>query len=299
MINYNWHPYCNYLTREDAMVKTKTEERATTNNLSAYLMQLGGDRLLTAEEEKGLSRRILKGDQKARETLIKANLRLVVKIAKGYLSNEMDLLDLIQEGNLGLIKAADKFDFKKDVRFSTYASFWIKQSIARALSNKSRMIRLPHRKEEKLRKITRAQNKLSKDFGREPDAIEIAEETRLHEEEIEGILRLPDKVLSIESTHDDNSYSLKNIVEDPKYNPDYMVMRNYLKERTLEMLRILTQKEKKVLLMRYSFFSGEKNTLKDIGMKLAISPETVRQIEMRALKKIREHFSHLKDFILD
>jgi RNA polymerase primary sigma factor len=269
------------------------------NNLSAYLMQLGKDRLLTADEEKGLSRRILKGDAQAREVLIRANLRLVVKIAKGYLSNDMELLDLIQEGNMGLIKAADKFDFKKNVRFSTYASFWIKQSIARALSNKSRIIRLPHRKEEKLRKITRAQNKLSKDYGREPVSVELAVETRLEEDEIEDILQLPDKVLSIESVHDSESYSLKSVVEDPKYNPDYMVMRKYLREKTQEMLKILTQKEKKILLMRYSFFSGEKNTLKDIGEKLAISPETVRQIEMRALKKIREHFSHLKEFIVD
>jgi len=281
------------------MVKTDSDKKQTINNLTAYLMQLGKDKLLTAEEEKGLSQRILKGDKKAREVLINANLRLVVKIAKGYLSNDMELIDLIQEGNLGLIKAADKFDFKKNVRFSTYASFWIKQSIARALSNKSRMIRLPHRKEEKLRKITRAQNKLSKDFGRTPDVLELAVETRLEEDEIDRILKLPDKVLSIESTHDETNYSLKNVVEDPKYNPDYLVMRNYLREKTQEMLKILTEKEKKVLLMRYSFFSGEKNTLKDIGQKLSISPETVRQIEMRALKKIREHFSHLKEFIWD
>jgi RNA polymerase primary sigma factor len=281
------------------MVKTDSDKKQTINNLTAYLMQLGKDKLLTAEEEKGLSKRILKGDKKAREVLINANLRLVVKIAKGYLSNDMELIDLIQEGNLGLIKAADKFDFKKNVRFSTYASFWIKQSIARALSNKSRMIRLPHRKEEKLRKITRAQNKLSKDFGRTPDVLELAVETRLEEDEIDRILKLPDKVLSIESTHDETNYSLKNVVEDPKYNPDYLVMRNYLREKTQEMLKILTEKEKKVLLMRYSFFSGEKNTLKDIGQKLSISPETVRQIEMRALKKIRDHFSHLKEFILD
>ena len=281
------------------MVKTDSDKKQSINNLTAYLMQLGKDKLLTAEEEKGLSQRILKGDKKAREVLINANLRLVVKIAKGYLSNDMELIDLIQEGNLGLIKAADKFDFKKNVRFSTYASFWIKQSIARALSNKSRMIRLPHRKEEKLRKITRAQNRLSKDFGRTPDVLELAVETRLEEDEIDRILKLPDKVLSIESTHDETNYSLKNVVEDPKYNPDYLVMRNYLREKTQEMLKILTEKEKKVLLMRYSFFSGEKNTLKDIGQKLSISPETVRQIEMRALKKIREHFSHLKEFIWD
>ena len=212
----------------------------------------------------------------------------------------MDLLDLIQEGNLGLIKAADKFDFRKNVRFSTYASFWIKQSIARALSNKSRLIRLPHRKEEKLRKVTRAQQKLSKDFGRTADNSELATETKIDQDEIRAILNLPDKVLSIESSgNNDDSFSLKNTVEDPKYNPDNIVMKNYLKEKTEEMLDILTEKEKKVLLYRYSFLKGEKYTLKDIGDKLLISPETVRQIELRALKKIREHFSHLKEFLRD
>lgn len=278
---------------------TIKKEPRSESNLSAYLYQLKKDKLLTADEEKSLSKKILQGDGQARETLIKSNLRLVVKIAKGYISREMDLLDLIQEGNLGLIKAADKFDFRKNVRFSTYASFWIKQSIARALSNKSRLIRLPHRKEEKLRKVTRAQQKLSKDFGRTADNSELATETKIDQDEIRAILNLPDKVLSIESSNNDDSYSLKNTVEDPKYNPDNIVMKNYLKEKTEEMLDILTEKEKKVLLYRYSFLKGEKYTLKDIGEQLLISPETVRQIELRALKKIREHFSHLKEFLRD
>ena len=278
---------------------TIKKEPRSESNLTAYLYQLKKDKLLTADEEKSLSKKILQGDGQARETLIKSNLRLVVKIAKGYISREMDLLDLIQEGNLGLIKAADKFDFRKNVRFSTYASFWIKQSIARALSNKSRLIRLPHRKEEKLRKVTRAQQKLSKDFGRTADNSELATETKIDQDEIRAILNLPDKVLSIESSNNDDNYSLKNTVEDPKYNPDNIVMKNYLKEKTEEMLDILTEKEKKVLLYRYSFLKGEKYTLKDIGEQLLISPETVRQIELRALKKIREHFSHLKEFLRD
>jgi RNA polymerase primary sigma factor len=281
------------------MEMTIKKEPRSENNLTTYLYQLKKDKLLTADEEKSLSKKILQGDGQARETLIKSNLRLVVKIAKGYISREMDLLDLIQEGNLGLIKAADKFDFRKNVRFSTYASFWIKQSIARALSNKSRLIRLPHRKEEKLRKVTRAQQKLSKDFGRTADNSELATETKIDQDEIRAILNLPDKVLSIESSNNDDSYSLKNTVEDPKYNPDNIVMKNYLKEKTEEMLDILTEKEKKVLLYRYSFLKGEKYTLKDIGEQLLISPETVRQIELRALKKIREHFSHLKEFLRD
>ena len=269
------------------------------SNLTAYLYQIRNDRLLTADEEKDLSKRILKGDKIARENLINSNLRLVVKIARGYLTHDMDLLDLIQEGNLGLIKAAEKFDFRKNVRFSTYASFWIKQSIARALSNKSRMIRLPHRKEEKLRKISKASQKFSKLNGRTPDTDELSSETKIDEREIRSILRLPEKVLSIESATEGDSYSLKGILQDSKYDPDFIVMRKYLREKTSEMLQILTEKERKVLLYRYSFINGKKYTLKDIGETLGISPETVRQIELKALKKIREHFSHLKELLWD
>jgi RNA polymerase primary sigma factor len=275
----------------------QTEIKDSSSNLNAYLVQIRNDRLLTADEEKALSKRILAGDEHARECLINSNLRLVVKIARGYLTHDMELIDLIQEGNLGLIKAAEKFDFRKNVRFSTYASFWIKQSIARALSNKSRMIRLPHRKEEKLRKIAKASQRFSKINGRSPDACELSSETKIDEQEIASIMRLPEKVLSIESAEESSSYSLKSVLQDSKYNPDYIVMRKYLREKTAEMLEILTEKERNVLLYRYSFINGKKYTLKDIGEKLSISPETVRQVEMKALKKIREHFSHLQELL--
>lgn len=275
------------------------EANGFRNSLNAYLFNIRGDRLLSAEEEQSLSRRVLQGDGNARERLINSNLRLVVKIAKGYLSHDMDLNDLIQEGNMGLIRAAEKFDFRKNVRFSTYASFWIKQSIARALSNKSRMIRLPHRKEEKLRKIARASQRLSRDSGQEPDASRLSAETSIDETEINNILRLPDRVLSMDSIDEKEGFSLKNVVEDPKYNPDYLVMRNYLREKTRQMLDILAEKERKVILYRYAFVNGRKYTLKDVGETLRISPETVRQVEIRALRKIREHFSHFKDFLYE
>jgi RNA polymerase primary sigma factor len=271
--------------------------REQDNCLNTYLYQISSDKLLTAEEEKRLSKRILRGDTNARKILINSNLRLVVKIAKGYLSHDMELLDLIQEGNVGLIKAAEKFDFKKNVRFSTYASFWIRQSIARAISNKSRMIRFPHRKEERLRKITKAQQRLIRDLGRDPDVEEIAGETSLEETEVKSILTLPDKVVSFESFAESDHCSIGHVIEDPKYSPDYTVMRDYLREKTHQMLAILSEREKQVLLLRYSFLQGEHFTLKEIGKKLEISPETVRQIEMKALHKIRDHFSHLKEFL--
>jgi RNA polymerase primary sigma factor len=146
--------------------------------LRAYFTQIKRSRLLTFEEELALSRRVMEGDDSARQTLIEANLRLVVRIAKKYMTRDVSLLDLIQEGNLGLIKAASKYDFRKNVRFSTYASWWIKQAIVRALSNKRRTIRLPHRKEEKLRKINKAYNALSQELKRAPNIEEIARELR-------------------------------------------------------------------------------------------------------------------------
>lgn len=282
------------MVNTEAALKERDIEKS---GLNLYLSKIRSDRLLTADEEKLLSKRILEGDTRAREKLIRANLRLVVRIARGYLTSDMELLDLIQEGNVGLIKAAEKFDFSKNVRFSTYASFWIKQSIARALSNKSRLIKLPHRKEESLRKISKASQRLSKVIGRIPEVEELAEETLLKEEEIKKILRLPDRILSIDAAEESNHMPLRNILTDSSYDPGYIVMRNYLREKTREMLTILGENERNVLLLRYSFINGKKYTLKDIGAKLGISPETVRQIEIKALRKIREHFSDLKELL--
>lgn len=274
--------------------------RLTDDSLKNYLKSIKDGELLSAEEEVELSKRIIKGDQEARKRFINANLRLVVKIARNYVTPGMDLLDLIQEGNLGLIKATDKFDFRKNARFSTYASFWIKQSITRAISSKSRFIRLPHRKDEKLRRVTKVQSKISREKGREPNIEELSKEANLTEEEVKTILNLPDNVVSIESSgKTDEGYDLHNIINDDKYNPDRYVLRNYLREKAKEMLEILSEREKKVLFMRYSFFTGQKYTLKEIGEELSTSPETVRQIELRALRKIREHFAHLKEFLSD
>ena len=234
-------------------------EKESYGGLNTYLYQISGDKLLSAEEEKKLSRRILGGDEEARKTLINSNLRLVVKIAKGYLTHDMELLDLIQEGNVGLIKAAEKFDFRKNVRFSTYASFWIRQSIARAISNKSRMIRFPHRKEERLRKISKAQQRLTESLGRDPNLSELAGETKIQEKDVRSILAMPDRVVSVESMSDLDAFSLKNTIEEKKYSPDYIVMRNYLKDKTRQMLTILDEREKKVLLLRYSFLRERQN----------------------------------------
>ena len=267
------------------------------DTLRAYFAQIKKSRLLTFEEELALSKRVLDGDDAARQTLIEANLRLVVRIAKKYMTRDVALLDLIKEGNLGLIKAASKYDFRKRVRFSTYASWWIKQAIVRALSNKRRTIRLPHRKEEKLRKINKAYNSLSQELKRTPNIEEIAEELGLKMREVETIMQLSNAVVSLDGPTQEDSGTLQDVIEDTSYIPEKDLLRENLRERTLKFLETLLDKEKQILLYRFAFYGGKKYTLKKIGDEMGISPETVRQIEIRALKKLKESAQELREFV--
>jgi RNA polymerase primary sigma factor len=267
------------------------------DNLKAYFNQIKKAKLLTFEEELELSRRIQEGDEQARTLLIESNLRLVVRIAKSYLTPEVSILDLIQEGNLGLMRAASKYDFRKQVRFSTYASWWIKQSIVRSLSNKKRVIRLPHRQEEKLRKISKVYNNLSQVLMREPTLLEIAEEIGLQEDEVASIINSSISVASLDSTLAGDSGTLHDVVEDTSFNPELELMQKTLREDTLKFLDGLQEKERQILLYRFSFASGKRYTLKKIGDELGISPETVRQIEIRALKKLRSFSDELKEYV--
>ena len=278
---------------------TRKREISTSfeDNLKAYFSQIKKARLLTFEEELDLSRRIQAGDEQARTLLIESNLRLVVRIAKSYLTPEVSILDLIQEGNLGLMRAASKYDFRKQVRFSTYDSWWIKQSIVRSLSNKKRVIRLPHRQEEKLRKINKVYNNLSQVLMREPTLLEIAEEIGLQEDEVASIINSSISVASLDSTLSGDSGSLHDVVEDQAFNPELELMRKTLREDTLKFLDGLQEKERQILLYRFSFASGKRYTLKKIGDELGISPETVRQIEIRALKKLRGFSDELKEYV--
>jgi RNA polymerase primary sigma factor len=267
------------------------------DNLKAYFNQIKKARLLTFEEELALSRRIQKGDEAARNLLIESNLRLVVRIAKNYLTPEVSILDLIQEGNIGLMRAVSKYDYRKQVRFSTYASWWIKQSIVRSLSNKKRVFRLPHRQEENLRKINKVYNNLSQVLMREPTLQEIAEEIGLEEDEVAAIINSSSSVASLDSTVSADSGSLHDMVEDFSFNPDRELMKKTLREDTLRFLDSLQEKERQILLYRFSFVSGRRHTLKKIGDELGISPETVRQIEIRALKKLRTFSDELKEYV--
>ena len=279
------------------MSRKKDMTANSDDNLRAYFAQIKQARLLTFEEELSLSKRIMAGDDEARTQLIESNLRLVVRIAKNYITPDVSILDLIQEGNLGLIRAVSKYDYRKSVRFSTYASWWIKQSIVRALSNKKRVIRLPHRQEEKLRKINKVFNNLSQVLMREPTLVEIAEEIGLEEAEIASILNSSSSVASLDSKATEDSGNLHEVIEDMSFNPDNELMRKNLRDDTMRFLKQLHDKERQIIMYRFSFIGGKRYTLKKIGDELGISPETVRQIEIRALKKLRSFSDELKEYV--
>ncbi len=275
----------------------RKKEGFSEDALQAYFQKIKMTRLLTFEEELELSRRIEKGDEQARQRLIEANLRLVVKIAKAYATSDVNFLDIVQEGNLGLIKAASKYDYRKNVRFSTYAAWWIKQSIVRALSNKRRSIRLPHRKEEALKKIQKAYYTLSQQYLRKPTIEEVAREVNVKEEDVAALMNISNSVMSLDIELSFESGNLLDLYEDTTYDPDKDLIERSMKEETMKFLELLMEKEKQILMYRFSFYGGKKYTLKNIGEELGISPETVRQIEMRAIRKLREHAEELSEFI--
>jgi RNA polymerase primary sigma factor len=256
--------------------------------------------LLDAEGEKKLAEKIAKGDNPARQRLVEANLRLVVKIARAYPTNEMSLMDLIQEGNIGLIKAAGKFDGNRNVRFSTYAAWWIKQSISRALVNTGRAIRLPHRKEELLRHVHVAANILGQTLRRVPTAEELARELDVKTEEVGEILSISGSLVPLESETEDETGSVLDTYADYTFSPEREYDRKAIHETTRELLASLQENEKRILSARFELFGQEHRTLKTLGFDLGLSPETIRQVEKRAIRKLRDTVSTREyDFLLE
>ena len=278
------------------MEKAKTQ--GYDDCLQSYFDQIKKIPLLTFEEELKLSRRIQNGDKTARSRLIEANLRLVVKIARAYLTCDVSLMDLIQEGNVGLMHAADRYDYLKQVRFCTYAVWWIRQSIIRHLFEKRRTIRLPHRKEETLCRVQQAYYSLSQMYMRQPNIKEIAAEIGVSQEDVEFILGLARDIVSFDAGKGDNeSRNVMEFLEDYTYNPERALLKENSRETTLKVLNQLKDREKRILIYRYQLNGGKPYTLKNIGVKLGLSPETVRQIELRALRKLRGHAEELRPYI--
>lgn len=264
------------------------------DSIQMYLREIGQYPLLTAYEERVLAKRIVDGDAEARNLLARANLRLVVSIAKKYVgrSPDLTLLDLIQEGNLGLFKAVDKFDFTKGFKFSTYATWWIRQAITRALADQSRTIRIPVHMVETMAKYKQVARRLAQDLGRDPMAEEIATEMDVEVEKIYQIEKISQDTISLElpiGDDDDRSRLSDFIADDKIISPDQEVAHRILADQMQEILGSLSEKERKILEMRHGLLDGTYHTLEEVGKEFGVTRERIRQIEAKALEKIRQH----------
>lgn len=264
------------------------------DSIQMYLREIGQYPLLTALEERTLAKRIVEGDEEARNLLARANLRLVVSIAKKYVgrSPDLTLLDLIQEGNLGLFKAVDKFDHTKGFKFSTYATWWIRQAITRALADQSRTIRIPVHMVETMAKYKQVSRRLSQDLGRDPMPEEIATEMNVEVEKIYQIEKISQDTISLELPigDDDDRSRLSDFIADDKItSPDQEVAHSILTDQIQEILDSLSEKERKILEMRHGLLDGTYHTLEEVGKEFGVTRERIRQIEAKALEKIRQH----------
>ena len=261
------------------------------DSVKLYLKSIGGVPLLTAEEEKDLAVRILQGDQKAKDHLIIANLRLVVSIAKHYLGRGMPLLDLIEEGNMGLMKAVEKFDYKKGFKFSTYATWWIRQAITRAIADQARTIRIPVHMVETINKITRVQRQLTQELGREPTPEEISKKMdgAMSPDRIREIQRIALEPVSLESPigEEDDSH-LGDFVEDKEsLTPTEYTSKAMIREALYDVMSTLTPREERVLILRYGLNDNKPRTLEEVGKEFGGTRERIRQIEAKAIKKLK------------
>ncbi len=297
--------------QESARVKTKKEEQIAESydlgdiyddSIQMYLREIGKTPLLKGAEEIELAKRIVKGDVTARKRLIEANLRLVVSIAKKYMGRNLGLLDLIQEGNLGLFRAVEKFDWRKGFKFSTYATWWIRQAITRALADQSRTIRIPVHMVETLNKYAQAERQLVQDLGREPLPEEIAAEMGIEVEKVYQLKKISQETVSIDTPvgdRDEEDSYLGDFIEDQdSVTPSETAGRQLLREYVQGIMQDLDPREQKILKMRFGLEDGVTHTLEEVGKEFGVTRERIRQIEAKALEKIKEHYniSKLRDY---
>ena len=271
-----------------ALEFTAVEDIGVDDSIRMYLKEIGKIPLLSADDEKDLASRMAEGDESAKDVLVESNLRLVVSIAKKYMNRGLSLLDLIQEGNIGLIKAVDKFDYTKGFKFSTYATWWIRQAITRAIADQARTIRIPVHMVETINKLTRIQRQLVQELGREPDVNELAEKMELSPEKIREIQRISQDPVSIDKPvgEEEDSHLVDFISSDETLSPDEEVARVLLKEELVNVLSVLSDREAKVIKLRFGLDDGRQRTLEEVGKTLGVTRERIRQIEAKAIRKL-------------
>lgn len=262
------------------------------DSVRLYLREIGKIPLLNAQEELALAQRVVAGEKAAKDQMAEANLRLVVSIAKRYVGRGLDLLDLIEEGNTGLLRAVEKFDPDKGFKFSTYATWWIRQAITRAIADQARTIRIPVHMVETINKLLRTQRRLTQEMNREPTNAEVAKEMEIDEAKVEHIMKIKQDISSLDaSIRDDEEESvLADFIEDDEtITPEESATGQLLKEQVKDMLSALTEREQKILKLRFGLEDGKQHTLEEVGQEFSVTRERIRQIEAKALAKLRKH----------
>ena len=268
------------------------DDDVADDSVRLYLREIGKIPLLTSEQELALAQRVVAGDKDAKDQMAEANMRLVVSIAKRYVGRGLDLLDLIQEGNTGLLRAVEKFDPDKGFKFSTYATWWIRQAITRAIADQARTIRIPVHMVETINKLLRTQRRLTQELNREPTNDEIAKEMEIDVDKVEHIMKIKQDISSLDaSIRDDEEDSvLADFIEDEDtVSPEESATGQLLKEQVKDMLGALTEREQKILKLRFGLEDGKSHTLEEVGQEFSVTRERIRQIEAKALAKLRKH----------
>ena len=278
----------------DSLTTGQYLDDVSDDSVRLYLREIGKIPLLSAEEEMDLARRIVEGDKKAKDKMAEANMRLVVSIAKRYSGRGLDFLDLIQEGNTGLLRAVEKFDPDKGFKFSTYATWWIRQAITRAIADQARTIRVPVHMVETINKLLRTQRRMTQELNREPTIEELSKELDMEPEKIEYVIKIKQDISSLDAGvgrdgEDDDSVLQDFIVDEDTVSPEDSASNQLLKEQVQEILSSLSDREQKIVRMRFGLDNGKNHTLEEVGQEFAVTRERIRQIEAKALAKLRKH----------
>ena len=278
----------------DSLTTGQYLDDVSDDSVRLYLREIGKIPLLSAEEEMDLARRIVEGDKKAKDKMAEANMRLVVSIAKRYSGRGLDFLDLIQEGNTGLLRAVEKFDPDKGFKFSTYATWWIRQAITRAIADQARTIRIPVHMVETINKLLRTQRRMTQELNREPTIEELSKELDMEPEKIEYVIKIKQDISSLDAGvgrdgEDDDSVLQDFIVDEDTVSPEDSASNQLLKEQVQEILSSLSDREQKIVRMRFGLDNGKNHTFEEVGQEFAVTRERIRQIEAKALAKLRKH----------